>query len=700
MALPSCERGGRVVYYDVPSGYETRPVPRGCQGFDVRPGEARAVRVYPDLSFEGPVAIVRHPSDAFYYVVEQRGTVKRFVDRADAREAELVADLRGVVKGIGYEDGLLGLAFDPAFATTGGLVLKYTAPTEDPTRIRLVIAHARSFDGGATLSKDSIAEILSIERPADASHHGGPPGYGRDGMLYVPVGDGGLDGGALAQDPTSLAGKILRIDVSKTPYGIPPDNPFAATKDARPEIFALGLRNPHGWSFDPDEPALWVGDVGLHSYEEVNRVRGGENFGWPIREGAHCKDDAPCDATGLVDPVHEYVNFGGGAIVGGPVYGGARFPWLRGQLVFADFVSGRIEHIPRAATATTSTSARLLVESGKNVTSFSVTPEGELLFADHVGGLWSVETNVDGRTVPATLGETGCVDMTRPTEAPPGLVPYSVAMPLWSDGTEKTRFMAVPDGATIRVGAEGDFEMPVGSVLVKTFLAGAQPVETRLLVRHADGEWGGYTYEWTDDGRDATLLENGKVKDVAGKPHTFPSRAQCVSCHTPAAGFTLGLHVAQLNHSIVYADRRRANQLATLDHVGLFEEPIGEAATLPRFPAREDTAAAPEEWARAYLHANCSHCHRPGGPGRGNADLRFSSPLAETGCDSAAFFDVIGREDARVIVPGDPDGSVLVARMRGEQTGRMPPLATSVVDERAVQQIRAWIKGIDSCAPL
>ncbi|MBX3224657.1 MAG: PQQ-dependent sugar dehydrogenase [Labilithrix sp.] len=674
-------------------------MPQGCQGFDVRPGEARTVRAYPALSFEGPVAIVRHPTNAYWYVVEQRGTVKRFADRADVAEAELVADLRGVVKGIGYEDGLLGLAFDPAFSTTGGVILKYTAATEDPTRVRLVVAHAQSRDG-ASIAVESVEEILTIERPAETSHHGGPPGYGRDGMLYVPVGDGGWDSGPLAQDLTSLAGKILRIDVSRRPYGVPTDNPFVSTPDARSEIFALGFRNPHGWSFDPETPDLWVGDVGLHSYEELNRVERGLNYGWPIREGAHCKDEGPCDTTGLVDPVHEYVNFGGGAIVGGPVYGGARFPWLRGQIVFADFVSGRIESIPRTTSESTSTTAALLVESGKNVTSFAVTPAGELLFADHVGGLWTVEPNIGGRSVPLRLADTGCVDMARPTEAPAGLVPYSVAMPLWSDGIDKTRWMAVPEGATIHVADDGDFEMPSGSVLVKTFLSGKRPIETRLFVRHADGEWGGYTYEWSDDGRDAVLLDSGKVKVVDGAAYTFPSRAQCVSCHTPAAGFTLGLQTAQLNHAIVYPDRRRANQLATLEHVGLFDEPLGPSTMLARFPQRDDVKAAPEDWARAYLHANCSHCHRPGGPGRGNADLRFSSPLAQIGCDSAAFFEVLGRDDPRVIIPGDPDGSILVARMRGEQMGRMPPLATSVVDERAVQQIRAWIKGIDSCTPL
>jgi uncharacterized repeat protein (TIGR03806 family) len=692
VTLSSCDR--RSTIQDVASGFETRPVPQGCQGFDARPGEARAVRAYPALSFDTPIALVRQPNAPFWYVLEQGGTIRRFADRADVSTAELVMDLRDLVGRLGYEDGLLGLAFTPSFATTGEVILKYTVlATDDPTRVRLVIARARSADGGASIAPGSIRELLSIERPSEAIHHGGAPAYGLDGYLYVPIGDGGYDTGHLAQDRASLAGKFLRLDVSQEPYAIPPDNPFASVAGTRPEIFAIGFRNPHSWSFDPDAPLLWVGDVGLHSYEELNRVRAGENFGWPVREGAHCRDDLPCDPTGLVDPVHEYVHFGGGAIVGGPIYRGTRFPALRDHVVFGDFVSGRIDYVDRA-----SSKARLLVDSGRNITSFAVRPDGELLFLEYLGGVWSIEPNADRRSVPARLSDTGCVDMARPARAPAGLIPYDVAMPLWSDGTEKTRWMAVPDGATIRIDEEGAFVMPTGSVLVKTFFSGKRPIETRLFTRHAEGDWAGYTYEWTDDGSEAHLLEIGKVKDVAGKPYTFPSRAQCLACHTPAAGFTLGLETSQLNHSIVYPDNRRANQLATLEHVGLFDEPLGSPALLPRFPERDDASAEPADWARAYLHANCSHCHRPGSGGLGNGDLRFSSPLADVGCDAVPFFEVLGREDPRVIVPGNPDASIMVARL-GEGAERMPPLATWIVDTLAVNRVRSWIRGLDSCSP-
>lgn len=650
--------------------------------------------MYPALSFEGPVQLVRHPSKPWWLVVEQRGTIRRFEDRSDAHHSDVVLDLRGIAGGAGYEDGLLGLAFDPDFDTTGRVILKYTTPADDPTRVRLVVATARSRDGGATIGPDTVEELLSIERPAEAMHHGGPPAYGRDGFLYVPVGDGGWETSWLAQDVSALAGKILRIDPSVSPYAIPPGNPFATVQGARPEIFARGFRNPHGWSFDPDSAELWVGDVGLHSYEELNRVSAGDNLGWPIREGAHCRDDLPCEASGLVDPVHEYVNLGGGAIVGGPVYLGSRLPWLRGHVVFGDFVSGQIGHLPRTGDA----GAGPLVDSGKNVTSFTLAPDGELLFTEHVGGIWTIEPNVGGRSVPARLSETGCVDVDRPAEPPPGLIPYDVAMPLWSDGTEKQRWMAVPDGTQIHIADDGAFEMPTGSVLVKSFFSRERPIETRLLVRHADGEWGGYTYEWTDDGRDAVLLENGKVKEVNGTPYTFPSRAQCLACHTPAAGFTLGLETAQLNHTVVYDHRLRANQIATLDHIELFDEPLGSPALLARFPQRDDARADPEEWARAYLHSNCSHCHRPGGPGMGNADLRFSSPLAETGCGGAPF-EVLGADEPRVIVPGNPDASIMIARLQGDTAMRMPPLATWVVDTLAIERMRGWIAGIDSCAP-
>src|SRR5207249_1359813 len=150
------------------------------------------------------------------------------------------------------------------------------------------------------------------------------------------------------------------------------------------------------------------------------------------------------------------------------------------------------------------------------------------------------------------LSETGCVLASDATKPSSGIIPFAVNAELWSDGAAKQRWLALPNGTHISVGADGDFAFPIGTVLMKQFSLGGARVETRLFVRHADGEWGGYSYEWNDAQTDATLLASGKVKQVGAQSWTFPSRSDCLLCHTSAAGRALGPEVGQLNGSITY----------------------------------------------------------------------------------------------------------------------------------------------------
>ena len=150
--------------------------------------------------------------------------------------------------------------------------------------------------------------------------------------------------------------------------------------------------------------------------------------------------------------------------------------------------------------------------------------------------------------------------------------------PLWSDGAQKDRWVAIPDGKTITVSdVDGDFDFPNGTVLMKTFTVGGKRIETRLFVRHDDGGWNGYTFEWLDDQSDAVLLPSGKKKDLGTQSWTFPSRSECVSCHSDAAGRSLGLELGQLNGDFVYsATNRISNQLKTFEHIGLLDKPLGK----------------------------------------------------------------------------------------------------------------------------
>jgi uncharacterized repeat protein (TIGR03806 family) len=300
---------------------------------------------------------------------------------------------------------------------------------------------------------------------------------------------------------------------------------------------------------------------------------------------------------------------------------------------------------------------------------------------------------------PQRLSATGCVDPMDPTRPASGLIPYDVNSPLWSDGAEKQRFLAIPDGTTITINQDQDWDLPIGAVAMKTFSVGGKRVETRLFMRHDDGGWAGYTYEWNDTGTDAALLPAGKLKMLdASSAWAYPSRNQCIQCHSKAAGGTIGLETAQLNGDAVYPSTNRiSNQLATLDHIGMFSAPLGQApADAPRLadPAGTDDL---EARARSYLHANCSHCHRPMGGGQGTMDLRYAQALKDTAtCNATNTQGPIGSA-TKLIAPGDPQSSIVSIRLHATDAKRMPPVAVSVTDPLGTALLDQWITSLTAC---
>ena len=166
-------------------------------------------------------------------------------------------------------------------------------------------------------------------------------------------------------------------------------------------------------------------------------------------------------------------------------------------------------------------------------------------------------------------------------------------------------------------------------MILKNFRLNDQIVETRLLMRHPDGVWAGYTYEWNDAQTAATRVIGGKTRSVQGQTWIYPSEGACLQCHTSAAGFSLGPEIAQLNGSLTYAETgRTANQLDTLAGIGMFSAPLpGPSGSLPALVDPSDSGASLSDRARDWLHTNCSQCHRPGGPTPSNMDLRFSTAL-------------------------------------------------------------------------
>jgi uncharacterized repeat protein (TIGR03806 family) len=297
---------------------------------------------------------------------------------------------------------------------------------------------------------------------------------------------------------------------------------------------------------------------------------------------------------------------------------------------------------------------------------------------------------------PATLSATGCFAPEEPSLALPGLIRFEVNAALWSDAAEKQRWLALPDGAKISVAIDGDFDLPIGSVLVKQFSLENRPIETRLLVRHTDGDWAGYSYAWRDDGSDADLLPGTLRKTFGNQEWTYPSREDCLLCHTKAAGGSLGLETAQLNRVVPYA-LGPANQLATFEHIGLFATP--PSAPLQAFPEPTSTHGTLDERARAYLHSNCSNCHRPGGVSEVAIDLRFSTPLADTKlCNVTPTKGNFGFLGAKLLTPGDPTSSLLSIRMHSTVAGvLMPQIGRAQTDDVGVAVIDDYISRLAGC---
>lgn len=712
-------------------GLISRPDNQTCLSFDP-PTTSTASLALPQAfaslpAFAAPIAMLQAPGDGSrWFVVERGGMVRVFANDSAVASSGLFLDVSTLVRTAGEEEaGLLGMAFDPHFGTGAGknryLYLFYSGAPNPGYRLRSTISR---FTASATLdSADAATEVklLGLDK-LETNHNGGNIAFGPDGLLYAGFGDGGGAPNPEAQDDRFLFGKMVRIDPAGTagavPYSIPVDNPNAGNPPcnasgrgaaACPEVWARGFRNPWRWSFDRLNGRLWVGDVGWGTFEEVDIVTRGGNYGWPITEGTACVV-AGCDRTGLTGPVHAVDRGDGQAITGGFVYRGTQATDLAGQYLFGDF-SSKMFGAVLAGAGGTYTWRQLIAPfsaSSINVSSFGQGNDGELYALDYVNGRirrldFSSGSGGSGPVVPALLSGTGCVDATDARLPAPGLVGYDLNAPFWSDGAVKERFFALPtSSAAFTPGADGDWATPLRSVFVKNFRLGGALIETRLLMLQSDGDWAGYSYEWNDAQSDAVLVGGaGKEKVLASQTWSYPSRSQCLRCHTAAAGFTLGLETQQLNRAHAYAQTGlRANQLTTLSApaIAMLSPRVTDPATQPRL-ADPFGADGIDLRARAWLHTNCAMCHRPGGATPVSLNLLASTPLSATGaCNVDPTKGTLGLANAKLVAPGAPDSSVLLARANSRDAlVQMPPLGTHLVDPGGVALLRQWITGLTGC---
>ncbi len=348
------------------------------------------IRLTKLADLERPTAFAVRKGDATLYVTEQVGRVRAV--RAGKLAAEPVLDISNEVGSTGTEQGLLGMTFSP---DGNRVYLDFTNPAGNTRVVEYTV-------NGATIDARSSRQLLAIDQP-QSNHNGGSLAIGPDGMLYIGSGDGGNAGdigpghvaGGNGQSTHTLLGKLLRIDPQPSggrPYSIPPGNPFA-NGDGRPEIFALGLRNPWRFSFDRTTGNLWIGDVGQDEWEEIDFVAtgkgSGDNFGWNRLEGTHPYSGAVPAET--ISPIFEYSHSatGGCSVTGGYVYRGSAIPAMQGVYVFADYCAGELHGL-------TQVSGRRAAEGSlgattPNITSFGEDGTGELYVLSGKDGLSRID---------------------------------------------------------------------------------------------------------------------------------------------------------------------------------------------------------------------------------------------------------------------------------------------------------------------
>jgi glucose/arabinose dehydrogenase len=738
------------------------------------PPPYRARKAFPDLKISYPVAVAHQPgSDRLLMITQPWPYAATTLLRMKGDPAADQMETLVAYDGVAYD-----VTFHPDFKDNGYLYVGWNGPSSGPGAGRKTRVTRYTMDRKPPYALDLKSEKLIIEWPSDG-HNGGAVAFGLDGMLYVTSGDGTSDSDThiVGQDLSKLTAKVLRIDVDHPDegkaYSVPKDNPFVGTPGARPETWAYGLRNPWRMTVDRKTGHLWVGNNGQDLWEQAYLVRKGENYGWSVVEGSHpfypSRKPGP---TPFTKPTVEHPHSESRSLTGGIVYYGSKLPQLRGAYLYGDYSTGKVWGVRHDGKKVTW--HKELADTRLQITGFGVDSRGEILLTDHrgegKGGIYTLEPtpkDLPRPEFPTRLSASGLFRSVKGHVMEPALIPYSVNAQLWSDGAYKERWIALPGADShIDFTTSRGWNFPDRTVLVKSFAleteegspASRRWVETRFLTRQ-EGEWFGYSYAWNDEQTEGTLV------DARGRDRTFsirvaktaqdptgvrkqtwhyPSRTECMVCHSRAANWVLGLTELQMNKVHRYGEVTD-NQLRTLEHLGVLRvnwaeeakaalraEAVGKGMNerqvndyMDRQTATRDQRKPvvsslltfpPEKYrklvdpydprqdlnlrARSYLHANCAQCHVEAGGGNAQMELEFTTKL-----DKARIVDVkpqhhtFGLPDARLVAPGSPARSVLLHRISHRDAGHMPPLATSAVDREAVRLMHDWIKQLKASTP-
>ncbi len=731
---------------------------------------------FPNLVFNDPVKLLEMPSGQFM-VFGKSGYAWVFANDAATTTKTLVLDIRSRTR-VDGDGGLLGAALHPEFGQAGSPNARYFYvwyryfPTGNPQGEQAYMRLSRFTLNAAMTWADPASEFVLIQQfDRQSWHNGGDMFFGPDGFLYFAVGD---EGGANDQYNRTQSisswffGGVFRIDVDmqggsvshpirRQPinganppsgwpssfsqgYYVPNDNPWQDPNGGiLEEFYAVGTRSPHRMTYDPVTGDIWVGDIGQGSREEISRVFPGANLQWPYKEGDINGPKAkPTPLIGYDQtPVFSYNRSFGQCVIGGYVIRGDKYPELNGRYIFGDHETQQVWTFELGQFGTAQNLEFLLhvpthgSGSKDGISSFAMTADGSLYILDLYG------TNLDGGKIhklvrvqhgvpspPQLLSQLGVFTDMATLATAPGIIPYEINSPLWSDGSLKHRWIAVPndgtfDSATERIGLDADdhWTFPAGTVMIKHFelpLDEGDPssvarLETRFMVMGPTGQAYGLTYRWNEAGTDAFLIAQEEIRDLEitkadGTTHTqtwtFPSRQQCMTCHTTASGFALGLKVHQLNREAYYPSTgTTADQLFTWSHLGMFDEALPPASERRRSFALDDLTASAEERVMSYLDANCAHCHRPNGV-QGAFDARYATPLAQKGLVNQPTIGMNSPPGQLVVEPGDTLGSELWVRDGKENgvVGSMPPLGKALVHDDYMAVLTEWIMALDPAA--
>lgn len=743
-------------------------------------GNWAVVDAFPNLSFVDPVRMVKDPvSDEHVYVVCRGGEIWRIPFSATATTAEKVRVIDRRSSTWGYWDtGMLSMAFHPDFGIPGNpnrgylyvfyqyspnLGSNYSYSTSSYMRLsRFTIPDGQQV-------ADPASELVMIQQYDRHNWHaGGQMFFGPDGFLHLVIGDEGdqYDSFNVTQKINErLFSGILRIDVDQDPtrshpirrqpaqlpvpagwpasftqgYYIPDDNPWLDPAGGNLEEFwTIGLRSPHSMHFDSGTGDIWIAEVGQGLREEITVARKGGNHQWPFKEGfANGPYLKPSPLIGTeVPPVFDYPRWVGGCVIGGIVYRGSLHAGaLTGKYIFGDHNSRALYALTRpetgAATAEYLTSVFRYGGNKQGLSGICEGPDKEVYFMElgengtDTGKIYRlVRSGQPVADPPQLLSQTGVFSDLSNLTPVAGLMPYEVNSPLWSDGAEKKRWIAIPNNGSHDTAAErvtysdnGAWTFPAGTVVVKHFAlpvdernpAIVKPLETRFFVHGSDGVYYGVTYRWNDAGTDAELLPGGASRDLEitqsdGTTRIqrwdFPSRSDCRTCHTERADNVLGVRSYQIAKDMTYPlTGRRSNQLETWNALGIFGGSFGSRnpLTVPAAVDPRDPHASQDLRVKSYLASNCSHCHHPSGVSA-NFNASFEVPLAGQGIIGGLINRPLGGPDDRVVVPADLPNSIMHTRMSVVGANQMPPIGKNVVDDKAVALLTDWIKGMQSAS--